>query len=58
MKNYKKLKADMVQFEMQMVETKQPKRIDVLKKVRGLCNEYGFAASMLKSRLAQERVKI
>lgn len=40
-----------------MVEAKQRERAEALKKVKELCNEFGFTAEMLKGALAEVRKK-
>ena len=47
-KSYDQLKAEMAEIEQQMVEAKKSERANVLKEVKRLCKEFGFAASMLK----------
>ena len=41
MKSYDKLKAEMVQLEVQIAEAKKLERTEALKKVRKLCKEFG-----------------
>ena len=57
MKNYDELKAEMETLQQQMVEVKKRELVEVLKKVKELCKEFGFTTGMLKGALAEGRKK-
>jgi DNA-binding protein H-NS len=45
------------QLEQQVVEEKKRERAKALKKVKGLCKEFGFTTGMLKDPLAEGKNK-
>ena len=57
MKSYDELKAEMETVQQQMAEAKKNERTAGLRKVKGLCKEFGFTAGMLKGLLAEWRKK-
>ena len=57
MNSYDNLKAAMETNQQQMVQAKKRERTSVLKEVKRLCKEFGFAAGMLKGALVEGRKK-
>lgn len=55
MKSYDELKSEMEAIQQQMIEVEKNERANVLKEVKRLCKEFGFAAGMLKGSLAEGR---
>ena len=58
MKSYDVLKAEMEAIQQQMVEPKKSERNVALKKVKELCEEFGFTAGMLRGAFSEGRKKL
>ena len=57
MKSYVELESDMIQLEVEMDDSKKIDRSESLKKVRGLCKDFGFTVGHLKGVLDEGRKK-
>ena len=55
MKSYDELKAEMEAIQQQTVEAKKNQSTNALKEVRGLYNEFGYNAGILKGSHAEGR---
>jgi hypothetical protein len=56
-KNYNHLKAEMEAIQQQKVKAQKSQRTGALKKVKGLCKEFGFITGMLKGSRADREKK-
>ena len=57
MKSYDELKVEMEAIQQQTVEAKKNQSTNALKEVKGLYNEFGYTAGILKGSHAEGRKK-